>query len=76
MRLRCLDSWTRTWLLVAEDADEEEILERLETGADWELLREVLSDAADESDALQEPLPPLCSICRRRHGSEVQHACE
>ena len=25
-----------------------------------------------------DPVPdaPLCSICRRRHGNEVQHACE
>ena len=23
-----------------------------------------------------DPPPPICSICRRRHGSEVRHACE
>ncbi len=22
------------------------------------------------------PDAPLCSVCRRRHGPEVQHACE
>ena len=38
--------------------------------------RAVVMAAINEAIDMVQPLPPECSICRRRHGSEVQHACE
>ena len=34
------------------------------------------ADTAKNVIKIADPPPPTCSICRRRHGSEVQHACE
>jgi hypothetical protein len=31
---------------------------------------------AEALERIREALGYLCSICRRRHGSEVEHACE
>ena len=37
---------------------------------------EMSPDVASESPNVAEMSPDECSICRGRHGSEVQHACE
>ncbi len=63
--------------------------QRRELGAEIERLRAAIREhnAAVQQDfdpkiadaelwAVLEPAPPLCSICRRRHGNEVVHACE
>jgi hypothetical protein len=50
--------------------------ENISMGNWRQLLRDVTSEYPEVFGIHPHPEPPECYICRRRHGNEIQHACE